>query len=156
MAHKNLKSFVIFVFALSCLGSCKKQENMYHTLTGTLHVPYHISYQSGQSLDPEIERTIVNLKYSAERCDSATFPVADGFLEFAGYCMPHGQEKRILGKATATPPPSTRKDEGFICDSLSRIFESKRIDNYRIEIGEMIITKGTDFGEKAWRIEIHK
>ena len=156
MAYINAKLFIAFVIFLSTLSFCNRQKEMYRTLSGSMCTPYFISYQYEHSLDPEIGRIIIGLQHPVHSNCSDYLQSADSILEFAGHCIPQMQKTGLTGKVHGKCSAISFRDHQFTCDTLSQLFDSKGIENYKIQIGDRIITKGVDPRQKAWRGEIHK
>lgn len=156
MAYNNAKLLFAFLILLFCISFCNRQKEMYHTLSGSMHTPYFISYQCDRSLDPEIEQIMSGLQHPALRSCSLYCQSTDSILEFAGHCIPQIQATEFPEKVSGTCSGISFQDNQCTCDSLSQLFDSKDIDNYKIQIGGRIITKGVDAGQKAWRGEMHK
>lgn len=156
MTYINVKLFITLVIVLSTLSFCNRQKEMYRTLSGSMCTPYFISYQYESSLDPEIGQIINSLQYPVHPSCPRYLESTDSILEFAGHCIPQMQKTGFTGKIPGKCSAVSFRDHQSTCDTLSQLFDSRGIENYKIQIGGRIITKGVDSRQKAWRGEIHK
>jgi thiamine biosynthesis lipoprotein len=87
---------------------------------------------------------------------TVTQDMVDSLKPFIGY-----QKVRLEGNKIIKDDPNIQLDanaiaQGFSCDIIGNLLESKGIKNYMVEIGGEIMTKGKSPRNDAWRIGINK
>lgn len=85
--------------------------------------------------------------------DSATI---ENLRETVGYKTVALVEGKIVKQNSATMLDCSAIAKGYGCDAVARMLESKGIENYMVEIGGEIVTKGKNDKGNNWRISISK
>lgn len=80
----------------------------------------------------------------------------DSILQFVGYRKIRVEGKQLIKDDPRTQITLTALARGYVADRLAGLLEENKVSNYKIDIGGVIVTCGTDAEENPWRITIHK
>ena len=89
--------------------------------------------------------------------DSITPEIIDSLKEFVGYDKIRiDSEGNVVKSDPRLQLNTSAISKGYACDLVARLFDSYGIENYMIEIGGEIVTKGVNDKGVCWRIGVDK
>ena len=115
-----------------------------------------VSAQSHGAFDPTAAPLINLWGFGFERKDSVSQPVIDSLLTFVGY-----QKVRLEGRRVIKEDPRIQLNfsalaKGYACDVIAALLEREGVENYMIDIGGEVASKGLNPKGDCWRIGINK
>ena len=90
---------------------------------------------------------------NAEKVDSATI---DSLMQLIGYNTVTLSGGRIEKQNPGTMLDCSAIAKGYGCDVVARLLSSRGIENYMVEIGGEVVTKGVNPSGRIWSIGITK
>jgi len=82
--------------------------------------------------------------------------MVDSLLKFVGYHMVEMKDGKIIKKDSRIKLDFNALAQGYSVDLVSRLLESKKIDNYLVEIGGEVYAKGKKPNGDLWKVGIEK
>lgn len=80
----------------------------------------------------------------------------DSLLEIVGYQKVSIEEEKLVKEDERIVMDFSAIAKGFGCDEVARLFRSKGIENFMIEIGGEVVTEGVNPKKMTWNIGINK
>ena len=82
--------------------------------------------------------------------------MVDSLLKFVGYKMIEMKDGKIIKKDSRIKLDFNALAQGYSVDLVSRLLDSKKIDNYIVEIGGEVYAKGKKSNGDNWKVGIEK
>ncbi len=115
-----------------------------------------ISEETGGAFDITVAPLVNAWGFGFEKIPDVDSAKIDSILEFVGYQKVKLKEGRIYKDDKRIMLDMNAIAQGYTVDVLSRFLENKDIEDYLVEVGGEVSTKGKNPNNKTWRIGIDK
>lgn len=82
--------------------------------------------------------------------------VVDSIQHYVGYEKVQIAERRVVKSDPRIQITLTALAKGYTSDRIAALFDSKGIDNYLINLGGVVVAKGSDRQQQPWRAAIQR
>lgn len=113
-----------------------------------------ISKETDGAFDMTVAPLVNAWGFGFKKRENITQEVIDSLKEFVGYQKVRLTDGKIYKDDPRLIMDASAIAKGFSCDIIAQLFDKKGIDNYMIEIGGEIVTKGLNPKGKLWNIGI--
>ena len=100
---------------------------------------------------------LINLwGFGFEQKDSVSQPVIDSLLTFVGYRKIRLESRRVIKEDPRIQLNFSALAKGYACDVIAALLEREGVENYMVDIGGEVTSKGLNPKGECWRIGISK
>lgn len=115
-----------------------------------------ISQETQGAFDMTVAPLVNAWGFGFKKSDQVTPMLIDSIKEFVGYQKVRLHQNKIEKDDPRILLDASAIAKGFSCDVIAQLFDRKGVENYMIEIGGEVVTKGVNPKNTPWNIGISK
>lgn len=115
-----------------------------------------VSVRSGGVFDVTAAPLINLWGFGYEQKDSVSQAVIDSLLTFVGYEKVRLEGRRVVKQDPRMQLSFSAIAKGYACDVIAALLEREGVENYMVEIGGEVASKGLNPVGRCWRIGINR
>lgn len=115
-----------------------------------------VSEKTGGAFDITVGPLVNAWGFGFKNKEKLNQQIIDSLLNFVGYKMVHLKGKKVIKEKPGIMLDFNAIAQGYTVDEVSKYLDSKKIENYIVEIGGEVYAKGRKMDKKNWKVGIEQ